>query len=181
MQAREQCDHSVPGDENETMHQIIHAIVDARTSEDALGVARGCVFDRLVGATPESSADFDYYVTFDEEASVAGKARWGELPVAAQLDSQEGCELLARGWSATKTAFEHNLAEVREAFADLSDKEVMQNDDFVRHRCANLGAHAGPPIHLYNELGSGIRTFEDFAWAYEDLEQPWIVPADVHY
>ena len=164
------------------MHQIIHAIVGAQTRDDALGVARGCVFDRLVGATPDSSAEFDYYVTFDEEGTtVAGKARWGELPIAARLDSDEGCDLLARGWHATKEAFEHDLSEVREALADLSDDEIMNNDDFVRDSCASLGAYAGPSIYLYDEYGSGIRTFEDFVWAYEDLEQPWIVPADVHY
>ena len=179
MQAREKQRYSAPGDE--TMHQIIHAIVDAQSRDDALGVARGCVFDRLVGATPESCAEFDYYVTFDEESRVAGKTRWGELPVAARLDSDEGRDLLARGWNATKEAFEHNLTEAREALADLSDEEIMNNGDFVRDHFMNLGAYAGPPIHLYDEHGNGIRTFEDFAWAYEDLDEPWIVPADVHY
>ena len=164
------------------MHQIIHAIVDAQTEESALGAARGSVFDRLVGATVESSAEFDYYVTFDEERTrVAGKGRWGELPIAARLSSDEGCELLARGWNATKAEFKRNLQEIREALSSLSDQEVMNDDDFVRHHCANLGAYAGPPVHLYDNSGRGIRTFEDFVWAYEDLEQPWIVPADVHY
>lgn len=164
------------------MHQIIHAIVDAQSRDDALGVARGCVFDRLVGATVESSAKFDYYVTFDEEGThVAGKGRWGELPIAARLDSDEGCELLARGWNATKEEFERNLTEVREALASLSDEEIMNDNDLIRHRCRNLGAYAGPPVYLYDESGRGVRTFEDFVWAYEDLDKPWIVPADVHY
>ena len=164
------------------MHQIIHAIVDAQTEDDALAVARGSVFDRLVGATVESCGEFDYYVTFDEEGTgVAGKARWGDLPIAARLNSDDGCELLARGWSATKQEFERNLAEVREALTSHSDSEIMNDEDFVRHHCRNLGAYAGPPVHLYDRAGSGIRTFEDFVWAYEDLEEPWIVPADVHY
>jgi hypothetical protein len=180
MQACEMSKHSAP--EDRTMHQVIHAIVDAQTRDDALGVAQGCVFDRLIGATANSSADFDYYVTFDEEGvSVAGKARYGELPVAARLSSDDGRELLARGWEATKAEFKQNLAKVREAFDALSNEEIMNNDDWARSYCADLGTYAGPPVYLYDEYGCGIRTFDDFARAYEDLDKPWIVPADVHY
>ena len=162
------------------MHQIIHAIVNAQSRDDALGAARRSVFDRLVGATVESSAKFNYYVTFDEEeAYVAGKDRWGELPIAAQLDSDEGRELLRRGWNSTKEKFERNLTEVRDALSSLSDQEIMNNEDFVRNHCRRLGAHAGPSVYLYDNSGHGIRTFEDFVWAYEDLDKPWIVPADV--
>ena len=164
------------------MHQIIHALVDAQTREDALGVARGSVFDRLVGATCDGRREFDYYVTFDQDGTtVAGKARWGDLPVAARLNTEEGRELLARGWNATKAEFERNLTEVREELNNLSDEEIMNNDDLVRHHCANLGAYAGPPIHLYDEFGNGIRTPDDFVFACRDFEEPWIVPADVHF
>jgi hypothetical protein len=163
------------------MHQVIHAIVDAQTRDDALGVARGCVFDRLVGATRDSCAEFDYYVTFNEDARVAGKARWGKLPIAAQLNSADGRELLAQGWNATKAEFERNLGEVRDALDEFNDKEIRNNEDLIRHRCANLGAYAGPPIYLYDEFGNGIRAPKDFVWACEDLDNPWIVPADVHY
>ena len=164
------------------MHQIIHAIVDAQSRDDALGVARGSVFDRLVGATIDSSAKFDYYVTFDEVGThIAGKGRWGELPIAARLDSDEGCELLRRGWNSTKEEFERNLTQVRKALSSLSDEEIMNDSDLIRHRCRDLGVSAGPPVYLYNNSGHGIRTFEDFVWACEDLNEPWIVPADVHY
>jgi hypothetical protein len=162
------------------MHQVIYAIVGAQTRDDALGIARGC-FDRLVGATAESSAEFDYYVTFDEDVRVAGKARWGELPIVAQLNSTDGRELLAKGWNATKAEFERNLGEVREALDELNDDEIMNDEDFVRCRCADLGAYAGPSVYLYDEFGSGIRTPKDFVWACKDLDKPWIVPADVHY
>lgn len=109
------------------MHQIIHAIVDGQSRDDALGAARRSVFDRLVGATVESSAKFDYYVTFDGEGThIAGKDRWGELPIAAQLDSDKGCELLQRGWNSTKEEFERNLTEVRDALSSLSDEEINE-------------------------------------------------------
>ena len=79
------------------MHMVIYALVEASTHDDALVTGRA-VFDRLVGADPHSCAVFDYYVTFDEEdTSVAGKARWGELPTAAPVDSDDGQDLLDRG------------------------------------------------------------------------------------
>jgi len=38
------------------------------------------------GSGSHSSAVFDYYVSFDEEnTTVAGKARWGDLPAASPL------------------------------------------------------------------------------------------------
>src|SRR6056297_2206114 len=83
------------------MHMVIYALVEASTHDDALATGK-TVFDRLVGADPHAGAVFDYYVTFDEEdTTVAGKARWGELPVAAPVDSERGQDLLDSGWEAT--------------------------------------------------------------------------------
>jgi len=66
------------------MHMVIYSLVEASTEDEALSTGK-TVFDRrLVGADPHAGAVFDYHVTFDEEdTSVAGKARWGELPTAA--------------------------------------------------------------------------------------------------
>jgi len=67
------------------------------------------VFGRYVGAEPHSCAVFDYFVTFDEaDTTVAGKARWGDLPTAAPVDSDDGQDRLERGWEATKEEFERN-------------------------------------------------------------------------
>ncbi len=72
------------------MHMVIYVLVEAPTQNDALTTGK-TVFDRLVGADSHSSAVFDYYVTFDEEdTTIAGKARWGELPTAAPVDSDDG-------------------------------------------------------------------------------------------
>ena len=134
------------------MHQIIHAIVDAQTKEDALGVARGSVFDRLVGATRNSRREFDYYVTFDEEdTTVAGKARWGDLPIAARLNSEEGWELLARGWNATKAEFERNLQQVRDGLADLSDEQIMADTNFV---AITVRVSVPTPVHRFTSMTS---------------------------
>ncbi len=72
------------------MHMVIYALVEASTENEALAAGK-TVFNRLVGSEPHSCAVFDYFVTFDEEdTSVAGKARWGELPTAAPVDSDDG-------------------------------------------------------------------------------------------
>lgn len=72
------------------MHMVIYALVEASTQDEALSAGRA-VFDRLVGAVPHAGAVFDYYVTFDEEdTTVAGTARWGDLPVAAPVESEDG-------------------------------------------------------------------------------------------
>jgi len=80
------------------------------------------VFDRLVGADPHGGAVFDYFVTFVRSRRHDGgrEARWGDLPVAARVDSDEGQELLGRGWDATKSEFQRNLNRVQEALSELS-------------------------------------------------------------
>ncbi|POG54145.1 hypothetical protein [Haloferax marisrubri] len=163
------------------MHQIIYALVEASTTDEALAVGRS-VFDRLVGTSPEYGAVFDYYVTFDDDStSVGGKARWGELPTAEPIDSDSGQELLERGWEATKQEFERNLERVREGIQDLNTEAIMRDKELIRHACYNLGAYRGPSLFLYNEFAEGIRHRDQLGRVLESDEQMWIVPADVHY
>jgi len=83
-------------------HTTIYALIEASTHDDAVATGK-TVFDRLVGADPHAGAVFDYCVCFDEQdTSVAGKARWGELPTAFPVDSDDGQDLLERGWEATR-------------------------------------------------------------------------------
>lgn len=160
---------------------VIYALVEASTQDDALATGR-TVFDQLVGADLHSCAVFDYYVTFDEEGtSVAGKARWGDLPIAAPVDSNTGQELLDRGWEATKEEFERNLERVKEALDNLTAEEIMRDEDLARHAFYQVGAYNGPTIFLYNEYANGIRHREQLDRVLEESENLWIVPADVHF
>ena len=163
------------------MHVIIYALVEASTENEALATGK-TVFNRLVGAEPHSCAVFDYFVTFDEEDTpVAGKARWGELPTAAPVDSDEGQALLDRGWEATKEEFERNLDRVKEAIDELSDEEIMRDEDLARHAFHQVGAYDGPTISLYNEHANGIRHREQLDRLLEESDELWTVPADVHF
>jgi len=163
------------------MHMVIYTLVEASTRDDALATGK-TVFDRLVGAVPHAGAVFDYYVTFDEEStSVAGTARWGDLPVAASVESNEGEELLERGWDATKEEFQRNLDRVKEALDERSDEEIMRDEDLARHAFHQVGAYDGPSVPLYDEHGSGIRHRGQLERILEESENLWIVPADVHF
>jgi len=163
------------------MHIVIYALVEASTHNDALATGK-TVFDRLVGAAPHSCAVFDYYVTFEkEETTVAGKARWGELPTAAPVDSDDGQELLDRGWKATKGEFERNLERVKEALDELSDEAIMRDEDLARHAFHQVGAYDGPTIFLYDEYANGIRHRGQLDRLLEESAELWIVPADVHF
>ncbi|SEP16128.1 hypothetical protein SAMN04487948_11784 [Halogranum amylolyticum] len=148
------------------MHQLIYALVEAPNRDDALA-SGNAAFDRLVGVGPDTAAVFDYYVTFDDETtSVAGKDRWGELPVVASVDSDEGAELLER---------------VRTAVDEFSTEELMRDKELARHACYNLEAYRGPSLFLYDEYGGAIRHRDQLDRVLESDEQVWIIPADVHY
>lgn len=163
------------------MHMVIYTLVEASTRDNALATGK-TVFDRLVGAVPHAGAVFDYYVTFDEDGTaVAGSARWGDLPVAAPVDSNEGEELLERGWDATKDEFQRNLDRVKEALDEHSDEEIMRDEDLARHAFHQVGAYDGPTVLLYNEYANGIRHREQLDRVLEESENLWIVPADVHF
>ncbi|GGN24095.1 hypothetical protein [Halarchaeum nitratireducens] len=163
------------------MHMIIYALVEASTHDDALATGK-TAFDRLVGADPHSAGVFDYYATFDEEdTTVAGKARWGELPTAAPVDSDDGQDLLERGWEATKEEFERNLDRVKDALDELDDEAIMRDENLARHAFHNVGAYRGSSVFFYDEYGNGIRHRERLDQVCEQYEAPWIIPADVHF
>ncbi len=163
------------------MHMVIYSLVEASTEDDALATGK-TVFDRLVGAVPHAGTVFDYHVAFDkEETSVAGTARWGDLPVAAPVESDEGEELLERGWEATEEEFQRNLDRVKEALGELSDEEIMRDEDLARHAFHQVGAYDGPSVFLYDEHASGIRHRGQLDRILDESEELWIVPADVHF
>jgi hypothetical protein len=166
------------------MHMVIYALVAASAHDEALATGER-VFDRLVGAAPHVSAVFDYYVTFDEEdTSVAGTARWGELPTATPIDSDDGQDLLDRGWKATKDEFDRNLNLVKAAIDQLSDEAIMRDEDLARHAFHQVGAYEGPSIPMYDQHAQGIRHRGQLDRVLEeaaDSQTVWIVPADVHF
>lgn len=86
---------------------------------------------------------------FDEnETTVAGTARWGELSVAGPMESDEGEALLEYGWEVTEDEFQRNLNRGEEVLDDLSDEASMRNEDLARHAFHQVGAYNGPSVFL---------------------------------
>jgi len=162
------------------MHMVIYALVEASTQNDALATGK-TVFDRLVGADPHSSAVFDYYVSFDEEnTTVAGKARWGDLPAASPLTRTMDRTYSTKGGKRRKKSSSANLERVKEAIDELSD-EIMRDENLSRHAFHQVGAYDGPSVFLYDQHATGIRHRGQLDRLLEESEDLWIVPADVHF
>ena len=163
------------------MHMLISALVEASHQDEALA-ASNSAFDQLTGARSDCAPVFDYYVTFDEDGTiVAGRARWGELPVAVPVDTDEGQQLLERGWQATDQEFQRNLDRIKEGLEEYSDEAIMRDEDLIRHACHQLGAYEGSSIFLYDEFGGGIRDRDRLDAILDGSDDLWIVPADVHF
>lgn len=158
------------------MHMVIGAIVYAHNEEEALVKARN-TFEKLCG---EGQA-FDYYVLFDEELPMAGKSRWGNLPVVARADSPEGKKLIDSRMQATKNEFMQDMAQIREGLLNLTDEELFNEElgpnaiamrafetvprpgfsfdpSMIKYFVRLAGEYVGPSVYLYDNDGEGIRT-----------------------
>ena len=80
-----------------------------------------------------------------------GKARWGNLPTAAPVDSDDCQDLLDRGWEATKEEFERNLERVKEALAERQSNENIS-------------------LYIDRHGVSGLATAIEYAQAYTQSE-----------
>ena len=97
------------------------------------------------------------------------------------MESDEGEELLERGWEATEEEFQRNLDRVKEVLDDLSDEAIMRDEGLARHAFHQVGAYDGPSVFLYDERGSRIRHRGQLDRILDESDDLWIVPADVHY
>ena len=163
------------------MHKLIYALVEASDRDSALRAGKD-VFNDLVGGLYLGTGEFDYFVTFDEtDSPVAGSARYGDLPAAARVSSDPGQELLARGWEATKDAFEQHIEKITETAEEYTVEAMMANADGIRDTCMELGERQGPTISLYDGTGQGIRHRGGLDQILRTSDSLWIVPADAHY
>ena len=162
------------------MHMVIRVIVYASSQEEALKKGKK-VLSKLC-----EEEKFDYYATFDEEGLVvAGKDRWGNLPVVAKLSSKEGKKLISEGFCAMRKEFYRCLNKIRKYLKENSNKQLFEDTSLFRYYCYCLGQYSGSEIWLYNNDGEGIRNTRELKWALNpesiSKENIWVVPADVHF
>lgn len=173
------------------MHQLIHGLVYADSSEEALETARHDVFEPLVRRSV-----YDYVVTFDQDGrGVSGADRWGSLPPAVSVETDRGEELVDRGWEATTDSYQRSFDRVEE-FLSTHDPQNFWEEQEIHMEYAldfqRIGQFEGPATFLYDQDGVGIRNRGHLEsvrnyWTdlgdsepYENLEL-YVVPADVHY
>lgn len=155
------------------MHMVIRVIVYSENKKEALNKAKG-ILDNLCG----EDKSFDYYTIFDDNKSkVSGPARWGNLHVVAEADSNEGKKLIDDGMKFTKDDFIRNIKKVRETITIFTDEELfeqkliedkskvvnrlignMETDlDMVKWYCYCIGQYKGPHVWMYDSGGEGIK------------------------
>ena len=172
------------------MHQLIYGIVYGEDSESAVETASTSIFHPLV-----HRGEFDYFVTFDEPGQgVAGRDRWGDRPTVSPVDSEDGIELINRGWEATVSEYERSFDRIEE-FLDSHDSEAYWQDESVHREYLldfhRVGQFQGPGVFLYDPDGEGIQNrghldrVLDGEIASRDVDDEnqelYVVPADVHY
>jgi len=181
------------------MHMVIRALVAAKDEQEALEKARE-IFEDLV-----EQEVFDYFVTFDEDTPVAGRRRWGNLPVVAEYDSKEGKALVEEGMKYTWDEFKEHITEVRKILNEFTDRELFEEtpklekavkdklmgnrETFTKllmfsYHLKESARYPGPSVFLYMEHGEPITNRTSLKRAIEWLRQRgkiYVVPADVHY
>jgi len=182
------------------MHTIIYAIVIGESRDEALGNAQ-ITFDKLVGATEGGRKVFDYYTTFevdeDEQSPVSGAGRWGNMPKAAPIDTEDGQEMLDNGWENTKQESDDALDQIREHLDNCTNEEIREgyrsDAEIELYDFSKVGERAGPSVRLYDNTGytNGIISealLEDTleharseAKSMNGEYTVYIVPADVHF
>lgn len=165
---------------------LIRGVVYDDDADEALSVAKAGVFDRLV-----ADDVFDYYVTADMEGNgVAGTDRWGDYPVAAPVDTDEGRHYVDEGAAYTCDAYERHLTHLADFFDDHSFADLWEEEAVHRrfhHDFHRIGEYAGPATYLYDQHGQGIRYRKqlddilDGDVSAADGDAVYVVPADVHY
>jgi len=161
------------------MHMLIRAIVPGEDKEEAL-VNAEAIFMRLV-----DEGHFDYYILLTDENS-----RWygSDVPVAAEVDSPKGKELIKAAMEYTEKELLEHLSKIKDILAKIPEKELVKGESKeaqdLRYYCYCIGQSAGPWVWLYDRYGGGVRTQSELEWALRkenENEKLWVVPADVHF
>lgn len=145
--------------------------------DEAMSCARE-IFKSLVEYT-----NFDYFVTFDEDCSVAGASRWGPHPTVAKWPEEDAIQLIDKLWKAKIEEDKDYLQRMRSVLALYSDDEIIagrpetniliysepriipydqrtesqRNLDMFRFYSYYVGMYTGPGVNLYDKDGEGIR------------------------
>lgn len=182
------------------MHHVIRLIVYAPTKEEALEKAKQ-VFEERLCPTP-----FDYGTFFDEEDNtVSGKARWGNLPPVESINSKAGKHLIDDGFKAIKQDFDENIKTLRSMISKFNDEELFEgkiideNKEILKELEEKKDMDLDQPYWfshvcwrisrgdwLFDNDGEAIKDSKDLkrvlSMEYNDNKKnkAWVIPVDVH-
>jgi len=80
----------------------------------------------------------------------------------------------------TNEEFERDLDRVKEAPDEPCNDEIMHDEGLTRNAFHQIGTYDGLSVFQYDEHGSGIRHQSQLDRIFEENNDFWVVPADVH-
>jgi len=162
------------------MHMVILHARRASTEDDALATGK-TVFDRLVGAVPRRRCLRLLRRSMKKRHRSPARSDGATYRLRHRWTPMKG-ELLERGWAGRqpKTSSSGISTASKEALDELSDEEIMRDEDLARHAFHQVGAYDGPSVFLYDEHGSAVGIAASWTESSRRAEL-WIVPADVHF
>ena len=151
---------------------------------------------------------FDYGVFFDEESPVAGKARWGPLPVATPYNSRVGKRLIKQGIRYTWNEFYDGYRNLKRCLRkytarELFEEKILSKRNSIRKVMEKITNKKNSDFfYLDLWLEQMLRKNQNcYVYAYQwgriksnsalerlfkfyklsEREEWWVVPVDVHY
>jgi len=182
------------------MHHVIEMIVYAKTKKEARSRAEETFNEKLIPR-------FDYGTFFDEEdTTISGKARWGNMPPVELANSKDGKALIDDGFDMIKKDFKENLENLKKILNNYDTDEIFEGEILDKNKQIlkeleeedeTLGFHnpywfnylcrkISEGDWLYDNDGNPIKNSRDLKETLnkkycEDKDMKvWVLPVDVH-
>jgi hypothetical protein len=115
---------------------------------------------------------FDYYNLEPDTDEDIGKIY--------DATSKEGKELIKNLLYYDNREFVDALSKIKEALTSKEDDELFV-DEMFRHWCYKAGQYAGHCVSVYSDGCEGLRTQKEVDRLIEEMDNPHIILADMHY
>jgi len=184
------------------MHMLLRILVPAKNKENAR-IRAGEIVNDLV-----RNGEFDYGVFFNEDLPLAGKNRWGSLPVAVPYNSRLGKRLIKQGIRFTWKEFYDGYKNLKRCLRKYTARELFEGKILSKRNSIKKVMEK-----ITNEKNDDLFMFDLWLWQllrerysyfvvgfnfgpirnntelknlFEAIELSkgekwWVVPVDVHY
>ncbi len=168
------------------MHKLIGIIVYSHDKDEAVELA-----DQVASDMCDGSRIYDWYKMFtaDSREGTAGIARWGELPSAMSIDSNDGKKFIKEQFEETENQIRNAIKKLKTKLVDMDDKLI----DKIIEDGADIDLYSGAfdisnedsVAYLYDNSGEPITTTKMLNRVLTKWSDPeydiFVVPVDIHY